>query len=441
MTVIATLDEFCQQNTDKKTYWIAYSGGMDSHVLLTACCEMRTRYAITLRAIHINHGLSAKAALWAKHCARVCAIEGIPYYEFTINIVPYEGMSIEETARSKRYAIFAEQLAPNDVLLTAHHQDDQAETVLLQLLRGAGPKGLAAMPQIKPLGRGIHFRPFLNEPRAALEVFAIKHALKWIEDESNSQTNFARNFIRHQVLPLFKNRWATIENTLARSAAHCAEAQALLEEFAATIEKQVRGAKSQTLSVTKLLSLPSAKQKLVLRYWISSQKFPLPDTKKILSILKNVLTAKRDKTPCVRWDGAEVRRYRDDLHLMPALIYHDPTQSYLWQLTQPLDIPVIGVLKASSQNTLSSVSAKVAFRQGGESIRLPKRGSRTIKHMFQEWGIPPWERDRIPLVYMENKLVCVPGCWVDPTLDIQFVLQSHANVKESLIPLPQAGEV
>lgn len=441
MTIFSALFDFClQQKHHKNTYWVAYSGGMDSHVLICACAEMRDRYHVNLHAIHINHGLSAQSALWAKHCADVCAAFSIPYDAFVIEVIAEEGKSIEEIAREKRYALFAEVLGEGDVLLTAQHQDDQAETMLLQLFRGAGPKGLAAMPVIKPLGYGTQFRPFLNLPRATLQKFALERKLKWIEDESNHQKTFNRNYIRHDILPLLKNRWPAINHTLSRSAAHCAEAQGLLEEFAASIEKQACGSKPSTLSVTKLLKLSDEKQKLVLRYWISTQAYPLPDMKKLQSILINVLRARWDKMPCVAWQGTEVRRHRDDLYVMPALVPHDVTTVYRWQPNQPLSLRGIGVLEGKIKDRKAFPSITVAFRRGGETLHLPNRGPHKLKHLFQEWGIPPWERDRIPLLYIDNRLISVVGHWTDPAVNIQFKLTAGAGVEKILSPLPQAGE-
>ena len=197
-----------------------------------------------------------------------------------------------------------------DLLLTAHQQDDQAETVCLQLLRGAGPKGLAAMPHIKPFARGWHARPLLTIPRSALHAYAQCHQLKWVEDESNENTDLTRNFIRHDVLSLLKTRWPTVGGMIARSGAHCAESQALLEDYALEECKNLQGSRLHTLSVQKLLKCSVAKQRLVLRTWIAQQGYLSPDTKKFLTIQEDVLTASWDRLPVVSWAGAELRRYR-----------------------------------------------------------------------------------------------------------------------------------
>ncbi|TAK77397.1 MAG: tRNA lysidine(34) synthetase TilS [Gammaproteobacteria bacterium] len=351
MTLQEAIRDFCSRYGFEKTYWVAYSGGLDSHVLLAICHELRQTEPLQLRAIHINHGIHPHAHQWAAHCAKVCVEMGIDYHERAIQLELPPGTSLEEAARKQRYAILAEDLNEGDILLTAHHQDDQAETVLLQLFRGAGPKGLAAMPRMKPFGRGFHGRPLLDFPRATLEQYAATHSFQWIEDDSNRDTSLTRNFIRHELLSLLKTRWPTVTQSISRSAAYCAEAQGLLEEWAKEEWQTVQGSRDNTLSVSKLLALDVARQRLFLRLWIQQLGHPLPDAKKLDTIQYNVLTAKPDRQPCVRWQQTEIRRYRDDLYLMKAL----------------------------------PPAAAISTR----------RGSHTLKRLFQEWGIPPWERNRL----------------------------------------------
>lgn len=425
MTLLLALQRFCSQYGYDKTYWIGYSGGLDSHVLLAVCHALRLNQPIKLRAIHINHGLNAKSKIWADHCARVCEAYEIDYLERSIQFEQTAGRSLEELAREKRYAIFAECLNDGDLLMTAHQQDDQAETLLLQLFRGAGPKGLAAMPVERSFARGFHLRPFLGFTRSMLQEYAELMKLKWIEDESNQNLHLTRNFIRHDVLPRLKARWPTVTIAISRTASHCAEAQALLEEVALDVGKKVSGSKINTLSVNKLLQLTAENQKLVLRTWIRALDYPLPDAKKIQTILNNALKAASDKMPCIRWGGIELRRFRDDLYLMPCLPIHNAQQIFEWDLETKLKLPGIGVLSAIRSEVKTETQRKhylcldirsvsVRFRRGGEIARLPKRGHHTLKNLFQEWGVPPWERDRIPLIFVNEKLISAVGYFIDP---------------------------
>lgn len=402
---------------ENKTIWIAFSGGMDSHVLLSLCHAIRKEHAIQLRAIHINHNLSPYASIWMKHCEHVCKDYEIEFVTRTIQIDSTCGDSLEELARDKRYAVFAECMGEGDVLLTAHQQDDQAETMLLQLFRGAGLKGLAAMPSIKSFARGIHARPLLSVTRDEINDYAESQHLKWIEDESNQNIKFSRNFIRHEIVPQLKKHWPSVTQTISRSAQHCAEAQYLLQEFVDPLLQTMQGSQAKTVSVQKLLSQNDAMQRLLLRTWISKNAFPIPDTSKIETIRHDVLTAAHDRMPCVMWEGTELRRFRDDLYLMPALPPHEFTHLSAWNFAEPLALPGIGTLSASLvpgkgiRSDIKQVS--IGFRRGGEIAAIPGRGNHTLKNLMQEWEIPPWLRDRIPLIFANQKLIGAVGYFVD----------------------------
>jgi tRNA(Ile)-lysidine synthase len=360
------------------------------------CQQISAQTSQVFHVIHIHHGLSANADHWAQQCRQWSDAAGFPFHLHMIAIDISGGVSLEEAARELRYQKFAETMQENDLLLTAHHQDDQAETILLQLLRGAGPKGLAAMPVMKSFARGFHGRPLLGFTRAELLAHAEARQLAWVEDESNADVKMTRNFIRHDVMSLLKTRWPNVESVLSRSAAHCAEAQVLLEEMASEKLLQISGSKPDTLSVTKLLELSEAWQRLLLRAWIEQHGFSLPDTNKILSIQSSVLRAAQDRMPCVTWQGAEVRRHRDDLHIM------QPQQ-------QPLTLPSVEGLTTDIGTLI------VRFRIDGETVTIGNRGKVALKNLFQEWGVPVWERSTIPLIFCGDKLVQVPGYFIDPT--------------------------
>lgn len=391
----------------QRTYWIAYSGGMDSHVLLSCCHEIRKELPLTLRAIHVNHHLQPFADEWAKHCQAVCRDYEIELITRDVFLQPKQGESLEELARNERYTVFAACLQADDVLLTAHHQDDQAETILLQLLRGAGLPGLAGMPAVKKIANAYHARPLLSFTREQLRQAAV--GLQWIDDLSNQDINFDRNFLRQVIFPQLANRWPALTQTLARSAAHCAEAQTLLAHWALPIAGQ------KTLSVRELLNFSDAQQRLILREWLRVQGHPVPNTKKISNLLATVLHAREDRAPLVRWAATEVRRYGDDLYVMPALMPHNERESYEWRLEQNLNLP-IGTLRAQAISdkhfAVENKVLHVRFRCGGESVAMPG-GSRALKNLFQEWRVPPWLRNRIPLIYHQKELIAVVGYYMN----------------------------
>jgi tRNA(Ile)-lysidine synthase len=418
MSLFNTLEDICRKHGVEKNYWIAYSGGLDSHVLLHLFVNLRSLHSFNLNVIHVNHSLSPNANAWAKHCVAVCDALKVKLVQRTIDARAVTGESPEDTARQGRYALFSELLGNDDVLLTAHHQDDQAETVLLQLFRGAGPKGLAAMPDCKSLGKGFHLRPLLSHPRTELESYAEQNQLNWIEDESNQNTNFSRNFIRHEILSTLKSRWPSMASTLARVAANCAEAQQMLDALALEDLIAVKGSVDDTLSVKKLLHLTPDRQRQILRYWLTQLNFLVPGAKKLQQIQHDILYAGIDRLPQVAWKGVELRRYRDNIYALPRLVFHDAAQIFDWDLLQALHLPAIGELHAEKvqgdglRADLGPVS--IRFRQGGEVCHLPGRDCHhDLRKLMQVWDVPTWQRDRIPLVYVGKKLVAALGYFMD----------------------------
>ncbi len=419
-----SLKELCRDL--EKTYWIAYSGGLDSHVLLHSLSQLRNAYPLKLYAVYINHGISKYANAWGFHCERVCRGLQIDFLQRKISIPLYPGQSIEEAARAHRYAVFSELLHANDFLLTAHHEDDQAETVFLQFLRGAGPKGMAAMPLIKPLGKGFHARPFLNVRQFQLKTYAESEKLRWIEDDSNDHRHLTRNYLRHEVLPLLKKRWPTVSKTMARVAKHCADADDLLSGIGRDDLAKVMDPVTKRLSLKKLLELNPSRQILVLRIWLQHLQFPLPSHVKMQQILQNFLKAGSDKVPLIRFANVELRRYRDEIYAMKALLPHDPKIKYTWDLQSPLSIPNLGVItvdKKIGSGIREMQNITIRFRKGGEVCKLQGRTCHhDLKKLFQQWGVPPWQRARIPLIYVEEELVSIVGFYVDE----RFVAKENA---------------
>jgi tRNA(Ile)-lysidine synthase len=413
------------------TYWIAYSGGLDSQVLLFLCNLIKKNLPLKLKVIHIHHGLSPYADDWAAFCQNQCNQMSLDYLEKKIQLTIRKGESIEEKARNKRYEQFAHCLQADDILLTAHHQDDQAETVLLQLFRGAGLEGLAAMPSFKPFSKGWHARPFLRVTRSQLHDLALTHQLTWLRDESNENISFSRNFIRHHILPLLKKRWPTVNETITRSASHCAEAMSLLNDYVIKSYSNTVGSQPNTLSIYKLLNYSTIEQKKILRHWIKSQNYLVPNTKRLKDIQKSLLLAGKDSNPHVAWSTVGIRRFQDDLYLVPKFLI--PEFSFKWNFNDPLTLPAVGTLITNPvlgglQEDLGELTVK--FRQGGEKIFCGKF-NRTLKNLFQEWKVPTWKRSAIPIIWLEAEIVTVVGYFMNP----KFQVASHQTGKEiKLLP-------
>lgn len=393
-----------------RCFVIGYSGGMDSHVLLHRLANPHDRRR-ALTALYVDHGLQAASVAWGEHCASVCRALNAPFRVVKINARPASGESPEAAARRARYTALAAELGSDSALLTAHHRDDQAETLLLQLLRGAGPHGLAAMPAAARLGQGWLLRPLLNVDRAELLAYAGAHGLQWIEDASNTDTGFDRNYLRHRVLPLLRERWPAANRTLARSAQLCAETAGWLDEQAAADLASATPERPDGLSIPALRALSERRQRHLLRYWLRQLRLPIPDARQLRQLLHDALTAAADRNPCVRWPGAEVRRYREALYATSPLQLHDIRQSFIWRADAegwpPLDLPGVGQLRMQEtvgaglrSEALARGLLIVQFRQGGERFRPAGRShSQELKKLLQQAGIPPWERERLPLVY------------------------------------------
>lgn len=405
-----------KQAADIKRYWLAYSGGIDSHVLLHVLAKHQHQFSdIKFSAVHINHALNPQADQWAEHCRKVCDELQISYIDIDVDATPLAGESPEAKAREARYQAIIRLIREGDCLLTAHHQDDQVETLLLQLMRGSGPKGLAAMPQWANFGAGNLARPFLDVRREDLHAYAIANKLKWIIDESNLDTKFDRNFIRHEIVPKLAQRWPSLAQTISRSARYCAEAVELLEDAAERYLLEINPDQLPYLSVRKLVQLTKAQQRNVIRHWINQHHMNTPSSTQLEQVIEQMLSAAPDSMPKVSWEGCEVRRYRDQLYVLPSLQPLNVEQVIPWNIVNPVFIEGIGELSA-----ISSVGAGVAkkyvspdrvsiqFRQGGETIQpVGRTQHHALKKLFQEQGIPPWIRERVPLIYINDQLAAV----------------------------------
>jgi tRNA(Ile)-lysidine synthase len=401
-------------------YWVAFSGGLDSSVLLHAMATLRSGWrGMEMGALHVDHGLSPSSGLWSRHCAELCATMDVPYRVLRVQVHRGAGAGPEAAARAARYQAFESVLAPGEGLVTAHHQDDQAETVLLQLLRGSGTAGLAAMPRCARLGRGWLLRPLLGHAREELTAYAEQAGLAWVEDESNFDVGLDRNYLRHEVLPLMQKRWPGYARTFARTACHMAEALALAQALAELDLARTRGPRAHTLSVPDLLALGRERQHNAVRFWLRELALPIPPAARLESVLDTMLTAAADRNPMVAWPGGELRRYRGLLYAMTPLPPPTYGAAMAWDMRQALALPC-GTLRAlpTRGEGLRAVDCErlfvtVRFRQGGETCKLAAGGpTRTLKHLFQENGVPPWLRDRIPLIYLGDTLAAIADRWI-----------------------------
>ena len=401
-----------------RTLWVAFSGGADSSALLHALHSVRDELPAPLRAVHVDHGLHPDSPVWHAHCRSLCETLAIPFEACQVDAYPGPGESPEAAARRARYGALTACLGPGDVLLTAHHRDDQGETLLLQLLRGGGPRGLAAMPHCMPFAAGRLCRPLLDVPRQALLEYARGQGLSWIDDPSNFDTDLDRNFLRRRLLPLLQERWPAVGRVLARSAGHFADAAGLLDELAAQdLEGCVAG--EGTLAVGALRALSPRRCRNLLRYWFRRRGLAVPDSRHLQRIVNEVLTAAPDGTPLVSWPGVEVRRYRDRLYAMAPLPAVSG-QALPWDLRADLALPGgLGTLEAQEVRgaglhlACRGQSVEVRFRRGGERCHLPGRAhSHSLKKLLQGAELPPWLRTRLPLVYVNGELAAVADLWI-----------------------------
>jgi tRNA(Ile)-lysidine synthase len=379
---------------------LGFSGGLDSTVLLhllAADAAVRTR---GLRAVHVDHGLQPTSADWAGHCAAVCAGLGIPFEQRHARIDRDAGLGPEAAARQARRAVFAELLQPGECLALAQHRDDQAETFLLRALRASGPDGLAAMRPWRAFGPGWLWRPLLQTPRAALRDYALAHGLRWVEDPSNADTALDRNFLRHRVLPLLRERWPQADAAFARAAALAAEAGDLLAAEDRVLLLELREETGDGLSIAALRALPAARRSRLLRHWVAARSWPPLPAEGVARIERDLLgtTPDHDRTPAFAWHGVEIRRWRDGLHAVDTHRALPGDWRCEWDGRAPLALPNGDRLELRGADGFPS-PLLAHPRRGGERILLPGREHRhSLKHVLQEADIPPWERARMPLL-------------------------------------------
>ncbi|MFA6161878.1 MAG: tRNA lysidine(34) synthetase TilS [Methylobacter sp.] len=425
------IESALDQHKQPRHVYVAYSGGVDSHVLLHLCASIKL-LKDKITAVYVHHGLQAEAESWAKHCEKTAEGLDVDFLVLWVNAFAKSGESPEEAARNARYTALKSLMDSDDMLLLAQHREDQIETVLLQLFRGSGLRGLSGMPESMVFGQGVMLRPLLNVAKQAINDYARAHELSWVEDPSNQCNDYDRNFLRNAIVPLLKQRWPAIDKTVARSAKHCADAEVLVSEVADELFASVFNEPDKTLSIGRLLEHHGHQQQLVIRHWFQNLGLKMPAQAFVGRILGQVVAASENSNPVLSGQGYDIRRYRDklycvtnlsgtDLHLPEGrLAAQEFLQDFVWPAGQSSIIigndetlscvpSSAGILLEQWQNA----KVEVRFRRGGEKICLPRRtGHHSLKNLFQEAGIPPWERERVPLIYLNDTLAAVGDKWI-----------------------------
>ena len=395
---------------------VAFSGGLDSTVLLHQLVLWRAQNPeVTLRAIHIHHGLSPQADSWVQHCESVCAQWQVPLVVERVHLED-DGLGIEAQARRARYQAFAQTLLPGEVLMTAQHLDDQCETFLLALKRGSGPAGLSAMGESSPFAGTQLIRPLLAQTREALEAWGRQHELCWIEDESNQDDAYDRNFLRLRVTPLLQQRWPHFAQAAARSAALCAEQESLLDELLANDLADCVTAQG-TLLLAPLMTMSGVRRAALLRRWLAGVNAPMPSRDGLERIWHEVALAREDASPCFRLGEYEVRRYQSQLWWVKSVDGQSETV-ISWSCREtPLTLPAgLGSVQLISAGELRMPQAgeaiSIRFKAPGVLHIVGRNGGRKLKKIWQEQGIPPWRRDTTPLLFYGETLIAAAGVFV-----------------------------
>jgi tRNA(Ile)-lysidine synthase len=381
---------------------------------------LRADLDIALRALHVNHHLQAQADDWAVQCRVLAARLSVPLEVLEVDIDAARGESMEAAARAARYAAFEKVLGPAEHLLTAHHLEDQLETILLRLVRGAGVTGLGGMPERSAFGQGLLLRPLLGFERSGLAEYCRAAQLSWIEDHSNFDVRFDRNFLRQRVIPALRERWPAVAECVARSGGHLAEARSLLDERAHEDLELARDGES--LRISTLRGLAPARARNLVRYWIESTGQPVPSSAVLDQVMRQMLGARRDAMPVVVVGERHLRRYRDALYLcVPPPPRPRQSLTWVWREQSELELPRgLGRLRMRSAGEgetgfrVPAAPLTVAWGAGGLKLQLTPRGRRKVlRNLFQERGVVPWMRPCLPLVFADDALVAVADLWVD----------------------------
>lgn len=399
------IDEVLVRLPPHQRLWLGFSGGVDSHVLLHCL-----RHHPKLHVIHINHGLQPAAGEWAEHCSKICREYHLPCDIIPVTVDYSSGESLEAAARQARYGAFSQVLQKGDVLLTAHHSDDQIETFFLQMLRGAGPKGLSAMAEVREIERGVfHCRPCLQVSRQQLLEYAKAHDLTWIEDPSNAQVHIQRNFLRHHIIPSLVKQWPGLQRVIHRQVHLNQQTQVLLSELGAMdYESFAKMEHKNQLQCEGLSTLSEARLHNLLRYWISFNDYPMPSERRLKAI-NSVITAKEDAQGEVVWQQVCVRRYKNCLYLLSIedIDHRQKRESIHWDPQLPYSLENKKQIVCEYPHLFPD-GFTIHYRKGGERFHGDKSaGSHPLKKCFQDWEVPLWQRNHIPLITYKGHIIAV----------------------------------
>jgi len=413
-SVIDTLRDRLAPDNGAARWCVAFSGGLDSTVLLHGLNQLAREFdSVSLRAVHIHHGLHADADAWTGQCRSFSRDLDVPLDVRRVDVDLDSGEGTEAAARRARYAAFDSLLEDDELLLTAHHAQDQVETVLLRLLRGAGVKGLGAIAERSRFGRGQLVRPLLSLGRPELETYARDHALSWVEDPSNRDIDLDRNYLRHEIIPALRRRWPGMDASIGRSARLAAEAHELLRATAA--RDAIKVMNGELIALRCLRELDASRQRNLLRYVFQQRGIVPPSEVQISGGLEQLLTARADRNPILRWPGGQVRRYRDNLYVLqedPDRVAADGPDTIQWDGRTPLDLGAIRGRLVLEALAGAPAGLNVCFRRGGERLlEADHVHHQQLKKMFQSRGVVPWMRAHVPLLFQDAELLAVGDLW------------------------------
>lgn len=399
-----------------RSYWVGYSGGADSTALLTALGELKSHQNLNVRALHINHGLHPDCDKWQIHCEKYCLDLGVPLETQHIFVSRDSGHGLEAEARRLRYGIAASLLEKNDIFLTAHHRNDQAETLLLNLMRGSGVDGLAGMPESRPLGKGLLARPLLHFRMESLQQYLLDLGIGWIEDPSNENVDYDRNFLRHELIPFIEKRWPGVYDQLAHSTVLCREASSVLGRWA---EEKLSTCllHDQVLDLTKLPATPE-EFRIMVRQWLRINHAPPVPGMRLVELCEQLILATAPTRLRIMWTGWEIRQFRQSLWLqttdqpldLDPIAWSEPTRLDLGQVS--------GDIEFKGSATLPRTNLIVRGRSGGESLLMHGSKRRKVKDLLRESGFPPWLRPSIPIIMAGNEVLAIADLFIsDPLRD------------------------
>ncbi|KZN12819.1 tRNA lysidine(34) synthetase TilS [Marinomonas sp. TW1] len=393
--------------------WVAYSGGVDSHVLLHALVsQIPPEQKAKVTVMHVHHGLSPNADAWLDHCQQVCQALNVTFYAQKVNLKTQA--SLEDAARKARYQVFEESLSAEDVLLLAHHQGDQAETVLFRLARGSGTKGLAGMPSIRSLGdKGACLvRPFLAINKAQIEHYAKQHALHWVEDESNQDERFSRNFLRQNVIPLMKTHFPNLEQSVSNMAQRVADDYEMLASLSAQHLSNVSNVHGG-LDLNWLYQQPMPQRRFWLRQFVEQKTSSL--TQAQCDSVLNMFAGGEDKQPEFVFADGRLMRHQNALYVLPS------------ERSVEYGALVIGQMKTRGFDQLRLIQGtgvELKARPLGAKLLLPNGQTRSLKKWLNDQQIPVWWREHLPYVFIQDELVAVANLWRHPDYgQLQFEWQ------------------